>query len=142
MALVHISQSLRAFAQLNTMSLCAPPRLYRRAHRALRIWAKKCLCSLLGHLQETVHVPVMGLKDGRGDGHRVIHQPSVAWLPFRHRHPQRYKDPAALSGRPTQKAGHQRSIWPLKRKVVLCTSLCTPSGHKWTQCVFKREKSG
>lgn len=73
---------------------------------------EKCLCSLLGHLQETVHVPVMGLKDGRGDGHRVIHQPSVAWLPFRHRHPQRYKDPAALSGRPTHKAGHQRSIWP------------------------------
>lgn len=40
-----------------------------------------------GHLQGTMNVSVMGPRDGDGNEHTVIHQPSMASVPFRYIHP-------------------------------------------------------
>lgn len=79
--------------------------------RTLRIWTQDA-CAALRHLRGTVNVSVMGLRDGDGNEHTVIHQPSMALLPFRYRYPLRHKAPAASSGRLTHSIGHQCNTAP------------------------------
>lgn len=69
-------------------------------------------CAAFGHLRGTVNVSVMGLRDGDGNEHTVIHQPSMALVPFRYRYPLRHKAPAASSATLTHNIGHQCNTAP------------------------------
>lgn len=108
-------------------------------------------CAAFGHLQGTVNVSVMGLKDGDGNEHTVIHQPSMALVPFRYRYPLRHKAPAASSARLTHNIGHQCGTTPFSslRNALSRRSKClsiqpnTPLHAQWTEvnlsCVERRE---
>lgn len=62
-----------------------------------------------------MNVSVMGLGGtGMVMNTPVIHQPSVAQLPFRYRYPLRHKAPAASSGRLTHNVGHQCDTAPFR----------------------------
>lgn len=115
------SRGLRAFTQLNKTPLCVQL-TDRRCHQR-RMGRQSpprnspdldpgCLRSLFRHLQGTVNVSLMGPRDGHGDEHSVIHQTTVALLPFRYRYPLRHKDPAASSGRLTHNFGLQCNTAP------------------------------
>lgn len=97
----------------------------------------------------TVNVSVMGLRDGDGNEHTVIHQPSMALLPFRYRYPLRDKAPAASSGRLTHNIGHQCNTAPFSplrnalsqhpERLSIHPSARSPhNGQKWIHRVFKR----
>lgn len=99
---LHRPQSVERRPRLNTASLCT-------------LLADHCWVSGSGPRKSvqcwdtcggTVNVSVTGPQDGNGSEHAVIHQSSMALLPFRHRHPLRHKDPAASSGRLTHNIEH------------------------------------
>lgn len=74
--------------------------------KTLRIWTQDAIAAF-GHLQGTLNVSLRGQRAGDGNEHTVIHQPSMALLPFRYRYPLRHKAPAASSGRLTHNTGHK-----------------------------------
>ena len=117
------SGGLRAFnSPRHNISLCAahwPPLSPEKdgtaeSPRTLRIWTQDACAAFFGHLRGTVNVSVMGLRDGDGNEHTVVHQSSMALLPFRYRYPLRHKAPAASSGRLTHNIGHQCNTAPFR----------------------------
>lgn len=114
------SGGLRAFTQPNTTSLsvqltdrrCHQRRTGQQSPPELSGSGPRMPVRPFGHLRGTVNVSVMGLRDGHGNEHRVIHQTSMALLPFRYRYPLRHKDPAASSDRLTHNIGHQCNTAP------------------------------
>lgn len=139
--LVHNSQSpnrgagLRAFARLNTMSLCAAPRLYRRAHRALRIWAHKMSLQTSGAPAGDCECPCDGT-EGWPWRWTQSHSSAIRGVaPIQAQIPTEIQRPSCCG-----KAGYQRSIIALGEKGGSMYLPLHAPGHKWTQCVFKRAK--
>lgn len=128
-----------AFTWLNTTSLCVCSSLTTvregwdsRVPRNSPDLDPGCLCSL----SDTCGGLWMSLWWDWGMGmvkkHTVIHQPSMASLPFRYRYPLRHKDPAASSGRLTHNIGHQCHTAPFS-PLRKSASLHLPVHVQWTE---------
>lgn len=127
--LVHNSQSpnrgagLRAFAQLNTMSLCAAPRLYRRAHRALRIWAHKMSLQTSGAPAGDCECPCDGT-EGWPWRWTQSHSSAIRGVaPIQAQIPTEIQRPSCCGRQTYTRPDTNAPLLLLEKKVVLCTSL-------------------
>lgn len=97
----------------------------------------KCLCRLfLGHLQETVNVPVMGHELRWTQSHSSAIR-GVA--PIQTQIPTEIQSPSCCERQPY---AHSRTPLSSRKERWFCAPPCMHRGHKWTQCVCLKERNG